>query len=65
MPHQIRTQLEAQIMFAFRTISTERRQELAVALVERFAGVTAAPVTTIIVGTEAVNDQLQPSRPHP
>lgn len=52
-------------MCAFHTLASENKRDLALALMERFAGITAAPETRVIVGPEPANEEDETPQPRP
>lgn len=50
--HQVDTQREAQLVFAFRAISSEQQKEMAVAFMRRFAGIAGGLDTRMIICTD-------------
>lgn len=65
MPQQRLKQQEARLMCAFHTLASENKRDLALALMERFAGITAAPETRVIVGPEPANEEDETPQPRP
>lgn len=55
---------ETELVKAFRTLS-ESRREMALAFMQRYAGVVGSSETRMIVGQPGVSDGRQKSQPHP